>query len=103
LLYGSRIKETVMKMPFWIQRIMKDHTAGIIAMLSLLFVLLMACEKNDDTPDYNPPADHTISKDGFMHRSGLDDPLSNCVACHGADLQGGNSGVSCYECHGKKW
>ncbi len=27
----------------------------------------------------------------------------NCASCHGSDLRGGDSGVSCYECHGKKW
>ena len=50
-----------------------------------------------------PPADHTLSKDGFMHKSGLEQPLVNCVSCHGSDLTGGTTGVSCFECHGTKW
>jgi len=38
-----------------------------------------------------------------MHKSGLSDPTLNCAACHGADLKGGTSQVSCYECHGVEW
>ncbi len=57
----------------------------------------------DANKDYDPPADHSKSKDGFMHKSGLNDPLQNCTSCHGDNLEGGTSGVSCYECHGKKW
>ena len=61
-----------------------------------------ACEKVQG-PDYNPPPDHTLSKDGYLHKTGLDTPLQNCLSCHGADLSGGTSGVSCFECHGTKW
>lgn len=69
--------------------------------LSVLFILVISCEKN--TSDYNPPSDHTVSMSGYMHKAGYDQPLTNCTACHGADLTGGSAGVSCYECHGKKW
>jgi cytochrome c553 len=79
------------------------RAAGMVSVLLLMFVLVIACEKEGNYPDYNPPADHTISQDGVMHKSGLQDPLTNCVGCHGADLQGGNVGVSCFECHGQKW
>lgn len=54
-------------------------------------------------PDYDPPADHTVGKDGFKHKSGLNSPEINCASCHGLDLRGGDTGVSCYECHGEKW
>jgi cysteine-rich repeat protein len=50
-----------------------------------------------------PPADHTDSKRGFMHKPGKDYPFTNgCTACHGSDLRG-NIGPSCYTCHGEKW
>lgn len=71
-------------------------------MISLLtLVVCYSCE--DEYPQYNPPTDHTINKDGVMHKSGLSDPTANCAACHGVDLDGGSSQVSCYECHGKEW
>ncbi len=52
---------------------------------------------------YDPPSDHTISKDGAKHKSGIKSTLENCISCHGSDLKGGTSGVSCYESHRKKW
>lgn len=74
----------------------------LILMISLL-VLVLSCDSDDEYPDYNPPPDHTISKEGVMHRSGLNDPTQNCANCHGNDLTGGTSQVSCYECHGQEW
>lgn len=74
-----------------------------ISIVFLLFLLISACAKNNDIPKYSAPTDHTISKDGTMHKSGLNQPLTNCVSCHGSDLRGGTSVVSCYECHNKKW
>jgi len=68
-----------------------------------LFVIAVSCSDDDEYPQYNPPADHKISKEGVMHKTGLEDPLSNCNTCHGADLTGGTSQVSCYECHGVEW
>jgi mono/diheme cytochrome c family protein len=73
-----------------------------MSIIMLMLLLGISCEKKNGT-DYNPPADHTISKDGVMHKSGLKEPLDNCISCHGDDLRGGTSGVSCYECHGKEW
>ena len=59
-----------------------------------MLILIIACEKTNDLPKYTPPAGHTISKDGFLHKSGLDQPLTNCVSCHGSDLKGETTGVS---------
>lgn len=84
---------------------MKNQIKIALSVLSilLLLVIISSCTKKEINPDYSPPADHTISKDGFMHKTGLDQPATNCVACHGADLRGGTTGVSCYECHDKEW
>lgn len=68
----------------------------------MLLFLFAACESPNDS-NYDPPTSHTLNKDGFMHKPGLDSPLTNCSDCHGSDLRGGSTGVSCYECHGKKW
>lgn len=75
-------------------------TVSVIA--GLLTLWLAACSSPaSDTG--NHPADHTINKNGTYHKPGLDNPLANCVSCHGADLKGGTVGVSCFQCHGQKW
>lgn len=73
--------------------------------LFVVFVILLtSCSSpTGNKSKYDPPADHTVSKEGALHKPGLKNPLDNCVSCHGADLRGGEVGVSCYECHGKKW
>ncbi len=73
-----------------------------IFIILIFFILFLACSSSTDS-NYDPPADHTISKDGIKHKSGLTNPTENCVSCHGADLQGSDTAPSCYECHGKKW
>jgi hypothetical protein len=46
------------------------------------------------------PSGHTEDMGGgAWHKPGKDDPLKNCVSCHGAKLDGGAAGVSCYSCH----
>lgn len=70
----------------------------IAAMLVLAWV---GCGVEGSNSSYDPPASHTINRDGFMHASGSD-PESECAACHGADLAG-DTGPSCTECHGVKW
>ena len=92
-----------MKLPIRIRTKTKARVAGMSLIIMLLLVPLVSCEEENGKSDYNPPSDHTVSQDGFMHKSGLNNPLDNCVACHGADLRGGTTGVSCYECHGQKW
>jgi predicted small lipoprotein YifL len=75
----------------------------LILPLVLTIVMIAACSKKEIGPDNTPPADHTINKDGYFHKTGLNDPLANCTTCHGQDLSGGTSAVSCFECHGTKW
>lgn len=73
----------------------------IILFISLSMFLINCSSPTDSK--FNPPSDHTINKNGAKHKSGLSSPLANCVSCHGSNLRGGESGVSCYECHGIKW
>jgi hypothetical protein len=80
---------------------MKKLTITFAILFSLIIV--SSCTKDKVEPSYDPPVDHTINQDGFKHKTGLNDPLTNCIACHGADLKGGTTGVSCFECHGTKW
>ncbi|MCB0747817.1 MAG: hypothetical protein KDC90_10185 [Ignavibacteriae bacterium] len=65
--------------------------------------LIIKCSSSTEPTNTNSPSDHTVNKNGVMHKSGLTDPLTNCVECHGSDLKGGTAGVSCFSCHGKKW
>ena len=66
--------------------------------------VLGACGDDDATGPSNAPASHTVSEDGVRHLPGLRDPETNCVACHGADLRGGENGEpSCTACHGREW
>ncbi|MCU0458923.1 MAG: hypothetical protein MUE37_07510 [Bacteroidales bacterium] len=81
---------------------MKKLTSLKWAVVLVMVAFFIGCEKTNDTTR-NPPADHTISQGGYKHKSGLTQPLTNCVSCHGADLRGGSTGVSCFECHGTKW
>jgi hypothetical protein len=76
----------------------------------LLFLLIAsvacfgaACDDDDDNGSSNAPADHTVSQDGVRHLTGLRDPENNCTACHGENLQGGDTAPSCYSCHDKEW
>ena len=76
----------------------------MLILLLFLVISQYSCKSpTNANSKYQPPSDHTISKEGAMHKQGLTDPLQNCVACHGNDLKGGTVGVSCFECHGKKW
>jgi len=91
-----KLKNKNIKQNFFAQR-------SLSFLVLILFFFVVSCSPEDEYPQYNPPSDHTISKDGVMHKSGLSDPTLNCAACHGADLTGGSSQVSCYECHGAEW
>jgi len=72
--------------------------------LFVLAFLIISCDKSTDPQsNYNPPDDHTISKEGVMHKPGLSDPEENCASCHGSELRGSETAPSCYECHGKEW
>lgn len=67
-------------------------------------MFLFSCKSSTEPEsNYNPPQDHTVSKDGRMHKTGLGDPVTNCTTCHGSDLRGSETAPSCYECHSKKW
>ena len=78
---------------------MKIFSSTITAVL--VVVVLSSCSSTASPT--NAPADHTVNKGGFMHKCGLENPEVNCVQCHGSDLRGGTSDVSCYQCHAKKW
>ena len=75
----------------------------LLMILTVVLLFLAACGKDPVSSSGNSPSDHTVNKHRVMHKSGLTNPTTNCVSCHGPDLKGGDVGVSCYSCHGKKW
>ncbi|UCF20328.1 MAG: hypothetical protein JSU87_02655 [Gemmatimonadota bacterium] len=82
---------------------MKAHER-ITVLACFVLVAALACGDGDSTAPDNAPAGHTVIQDGVAHRPGLNDPTQECVACHGADLRGGENGEpSCFSCHGRKW
>ncbi len=74
---------------------------GILCFIFIMLIIV-ACE-NPSASKYNPPSSHTISQDGALHKNGYSQPFTNCTSCHGDDLLGGTTGVSCFECHSTKW
>ena len=78
---------------------MKQYGFKLISIL--LLITLYSCSSPTNS---NPKVSgHSVKKSGVYHKTGLSNPTTNCVECHGDDLRGGTSGVSCYSCHGKKW
>lgn len=75
-----------------------------IGIFLFALIIIYGCSSTE-TPSTssNTPSDHTVNKNGKMHKTGLNNPLTNCISCHGNDLKGGTSGKSCYSCHGQKW
>lgn len=74
----------------------------LVAIACTIALTGLACEESA-APE-NAPEGHTVIKDGVPHASGLEDPVTNCSGCHGADLRGGDSGEpSCFSCHGQRW
>ena len=71
-----------------------------ITMLSCVLAFGVACSEQIEPG--NPPADHTVSQDGFRHAPDFCNPIPACTACHGADLRGGE-GPSCFTCHDDEW
>jgi hypothetical protein len=46
---------------------------------------------------------HSVDLGGFGHLAGYEDPVSNCMSCHGSDLMGEDEIPSCFACHDQKW
>ena len=75
----------------------------LLPFIFLAFIILAGCEtKVDDdwsgfgsTAHFPPP--HEGDHVGYLMANAY--PLSSCQECHGADYDGGSSGISCVECH----
>ncbi|MGA2667773.1 MAG: hypothetical protein ABSF32_02520 [Ignavibacteria bacterium] len=97
----------------------KQNKSGVraiklLSIISLLLLSVLYLYCNGPFPSQTKsdvPSDHTISKNGVLHKPGETNPQEECTECHGADLRGGvynDNGVlkacqSCYQCHSSLW
>ena len=78
--------------------------AKALLLFSMVLFLISGCTDSledalpgsESDPSYYHP---TGWKDDPQHGSDFCDNQPNCEACHGQDLEGGSSGVSCVVCH----
>jgi len=73
------------------------------ACVCMFYLYCSSTTDADSKSQFDPPEDHTISKQGALHKPGYQEPMKDCFECHGDDLRGGMVQVSCFTCHGKKW
>jgi hypothetical protein len=63
-----------------------------------------SCYQCHTTNVWNWRSTHTLLKtgtdpQGYHVPTGINQPQTYCASCHGTDLRGGTSGISCYKCH----
>jgi predicted CxxxxCH...CXXCH cytochrome family protein len=65
-----------------------------------LAVIAAGCGTTNDQSVFDPDTQkHIADWVRIKHASAAQADISSCTGCHGADLQGGMSGVSCDSCH----
>lgn len=91
---------------------MPPHSCGLFRNLfppasALIFLVLLigfsGCDSEESRgpwSTYHPPVWMTIQAEGSHGDEVLTLGLQECLKCHGDDLTGGISEVSCFECHG---
>jgi cytochrome c553 len=83
---------------------MKRPSRWVTPLLAAVALMAPLQGCSDSTALADAPEGHTALKGGVPHMPGFNNPLQNCTACHGANLQGGTEGQpSCTRCHGVKW
>lgn len=71
----------------------------VLILLTALLLVFWGCSEPTDEGIRNPHPSGWLNEDSpNFHAENITD-LSVCTECHGADFQGGNAGVSCYDCH----
>ncbi|NTU50303.1 MAG: hypothetical protein HGA87_05390 [Desulfobulbaceae bacterium] len=60
-----------------------------------------SCYQCHKTAVWDWRSSHTVNISNHWHKPGFFDPATNCTQCHGTDLKGGTSKISCYtsSCH----
>ncbi|MBN2008715.1 cytochrome c3 family protein [candidate division KSB1 bacterium] len=65
------------------------------------FICIVGCSENKTPIDSvsHPEGWNTSGSDVFHGTKVLEVGYSSCKSCHGTDLQGGKTGIGCFECH----
>lgn len=86
---------------------MKISAWNVLSLAALFLISMASCGDGvvggaggtaDDGDVGVGAAGHSKLLGGVWHMPGNEDPLENCVGCHGAALEGG-AGPTCYACH----
>ncbi len=79
---------------------MKIYLKTIMALFCIV-ILLSGCseDKNPMPSESHPDGWNTATADNFHGSKVLETNYASCKSCHGTDLKGGKSGVSCFTCH----
>jgi predicted CXXCH cytochrome family protein len=85
-------------------RIIMKNTAKVVLFFAVVAFLQNGCTEplGDGLPgsDSNNSTYHSTGwKDDPQHGNDYSTEPQNCKACHGEDLDGGSSGISCDDCH----
>jgi len=91
-----------MKIPT--KRQMVSLNLGVVGLVILL-LLIAGCSQEKSTstlPETHPEAWMDASSQDFHGNVALTRGATSCAVCHGADLNGGEVGISCNECHAEK-
>jgi len=80
---------------------MKQKVFFSIALLCGILFLLTSCSEDRTNGSYrtHPNGWNYEDTDEFHGPYAVSTASQSCAACHGSDFLGGESGVSCYECH----
>ncbi|HDP99473.1 MAG TPA: hypothetical protein ENN22_09875 [bacterium] len=81
---------------------MKKLFTGIFFILIIAAVIFSCADDKNPLPSVSHPEGwNTVNAENFHGAKVLDTGYSSCKSCHGTELKGGKSGVSCYNssCH----
>ncbi|NOZ62992.1 MAG: hypothetical protein GXO74_15155 [Calditrichaeota bacterium] len=73
----------------------------ILGLIVLFGLLMWQCstDKNPLPSTAHPEGWNTADAENFHGTKVLESGYTSCKACHGADLNGGKTGLSCFQCH----
>ena len=71
----------------------------IVCFVSVLWIIGCSEDKTPLASASHPDGWNTKGADVFHGTKVLEAGYNSCKTCHGADLEGGRTGISCFTCH----